>query len=111
LVLLVAGVVVAQPPKNNVSGARHPNLAAAQRLTKQAWEKIVAALEVNEGDLAGHAQRAEDLLDQANNESNWQRKSPTDIRSRERTLVQSPFSTDGIVLVCPSSHAECRRLV
>jgi hypothetical protein len=68
LVLLVAGVVVAQPPKNNVSGARHPHLAAAQRLTKQAWEKIVAAQEVNEWDLAGHAQRAKDLLDQANNE-------------------------------------------
>jgi hypothetical protein len=66
-ILLVSGVVVAQPQKN-VSGARHPNLAAAQRLSEQAWEKIVNAQQANEGDLAGHAQRAKDLLDQANNE-------------------------------------------
>ena len=30
-VLLGGGVVLAQMPKDNVSGKRHPNLAAAQR--------------------------------------------------------------------------------
>jgi hypothetical protein len=47
---------------------RHPNLAAAQRLAKRAFEKIVAAQEANEFDLGGHAAKAKDLLDQANAE-------------------------------------------
>jgi hypothetical protein len=51
-----------------VSGGKHPNLAAAQRLSHQAFEKIVAAQQANEWDLAGHAQKAKDLLDQANRE-------------------------------------------
>ena len=34
--LLIGGVAIAQRPKENVSGARHPNLAAAQRLTDAA---------------------------------------------------------------------------
>ena len=66
--LVVGGVVLAQPPARNISGARHPNLAAAQRLSHQAFERIVAAQQANEWDMQGHAQRAKDLLDQANNE-------------------------------------------
>ena len=66
--ILIAGVALAQRPKENVSGARHPNLAAAQRLSQQAWEKIVAAQEANEWDMKGHAQKAKDLLDQVNKE-------------------------------------------
>lgn len=50
------------------SPKRHPNLAAAQRLTDQAWQKIVAAQRANEFDMAGHAQKAKELLDQANRE-------------------------------------------
>jgi len=66
--LLLGGLAIAQRPKENVSGARHPNIAAAQRLSRQAFEKIVAAQQANEWDLAGHAQRAKELLDQVNNE-------------------------------------------
>jgi hypothetical protein len=55
-------------PKNNVNPNRHPNLAAAQRLSQQAWEKITAAQQANEWDMDGHATKAKDLLDQANNE-------------------------------------------
>jgi hypothetical protein len=54
-------------PKDNV-GARHPNLAAAQRLSQQAWEKMTAAQQANEWDMDGHAAKAKDLLDQANRE-------------------------------------------
>lgn len=68
LVLFVGTVVTAQGPARNVSGARHPNLAAAQRLSHQAYEKIIAAQQANEWDMQGHAQKAKDLLDQANNE-------------------------------------------
>ena len=66
--LLIGGVAVAQRPKDNIAPGRHPNLAAAQRLSRQAWEKIVAAQEANEWDLQGHAQKAKNLLDQVNNE-------------------------------------------
>lgn len=59
-------MALAQKPAQNVSRGRHPNLAAAQRLSEQAFNKIVAAQEVNEWDMDGHAQKAKDLLDQAN---------------------------------------------
>ena len=65
---ICAAVAVSAKPANNVSSARHPNIAAAQRLATQAYEKIVAAQQANEFDLGGHAQKAKDLLDQVNNE-------------------------------------------
>ena len=68
ILLLLGGLAIAQRPKENVSGGRHPNLAAAQRLSQQAWEKIVAAQEANEWDMQGHAQKAKNLLDEVNKE-------------------------------------------
>jgi hypothetical protein len=66
--LVIGGAAIAQAPKTNVSGARHPNLAAAQRLSLNAYDKIIEAQKANEWDMAGHAQKAKDLLDQANSE-------------------------------------------
>ncbi|MCC6365305.1 MAG: hypothetical protein IT165_17460 [Bryobacterales bacterium] len=66
--LLLGGVAIAQRPKQNVSPGRHPNLAAAQRLSRQAWERVVDAQRANEWDLQGHAQKAKELLDQVNRE-------------------------------------------
>jgi hypothetical protein len=67
--LIAGGVAIAQHlPVQNVSSHRHPNIAAAQRLTEQAYNKIVAAQQANEWDMDGHAARAKDLLDQANRE-------------------------------------------
>lgn len=69
LTMTITGFVFAQKkPAQNVSGRRHPNLAAAQHLTAQAYQKIIAAQRANEWDMEGHAQKAKDLLDQANNE-------------------------------------------
>ena len=69
LALLCSGLVFAQKkPAQNVSAKRHPNIAAAQRLAGQAYQKVVAAQQANEWDLEGHAQKAKDLLDQANQE-------------------------------------------
>ena len=65
--LIIGGAVIAQP-KRNVSAARHPNLAAAQRLSQQAFEKITAAQEANEWDMKGHAQKAKNLLVEVNKE-------------------------------------------
>lgn len=49
-------------------GGRHPNLAAAQRLCEQAWERVSAAQQANEFDMEGHAQKAKNLLDEVNRE-------------------------------------------
>lgn len=62
----VAGI--AQKPVENVNPGRHPNLAAAQRLIDQAYQKIGDAQRANEFDMGGHAQKAKELLDQANRE-------------------------------------------
>jgi hypothetical protein len=68
LAMICGGVAVAQMPKDNVSGRKHPNIAEAQRLSREAWEKITAAQKANEWDMDGHAAKAKELLDQVNNE-------------------------------------------
>ena len=68
LAILIGGLALAQRPKENVSARRNPNIAAAQRLSQQAWQKIVDAQRANEWDMGGHAQKAKELLDQVNNE-------------------------------------------
>jgi hypothetical protein len=66
--LVAAGSAIADKPVKNVSARRHPNLAAAQRLSSQAFNKIIAAQKANEWDMNGHAQKAKELLEQVNNE-------------------------------------------
>jgi hypothetical protein len=66
--LIAGGVAIAQAPKTNVSAGRHPNLAAAQRMCLNAYNKVIDAQKANEWDMGGHAQKAKDLLDQANSE-------------------------------------------
>jgi len=60
-------LAIAQP-KKNVSGALHPHLARAQQLSRQAWQQVSDAQSANEWDMAGHAAKAKELLDQVNNE-------------------------------------------
>ncbi len=55
-------------PVLNVNSERHPNLAAAQRFLLQAYDRIVDAQKANEWDLAGHAEKAKLLIDQADAE-------------------------------------------
>jgi hypothetical protein len=66
--LVLAGGLALAQPERDISSRRHPNLAAAQRLCHEAWEKISAAQEANEFDMHGHAQKAKELLDQVNHE-------------------------------------------
>jgi hypothetical protein len=67
--LLFLGVAaVAQRPEKDISAARHPNLAAAQDLSRRAWQRIVDAQAANEWDMDGHAQKAKNLLDEVNRE-------------------------------------------
>jgi len=44
-----------EKPVEDVSGKRHPNLAAAQRLSQQANEKVTAAQQANEWDMVSGA--------------------------------------------------------
>jgi hypothetical protein len=67
--MMLSGIVVyAEEPALNVNLRLHPNIAAAQRLSRQAYNKIVAAQKANEYDMEGHAQKAKELLDQVNEE-------------------------------------------
>jgi hypothetical protein len=65
--LIIGGIALAQPAQN-ISKGRHPNLAAAQRFSEQAYEKITAAQEANEFDMEGHAKKAKQLLEEVNSE-------------------------------------------
>jgi hypothetical protein len=65
--LLLSGSAIAKPAQN-ISPTRHPNLAEAQRLSAQAFQRIVDAQKANEWDMNGHAQKAKDLLEQVNAE-------------------------------------------
>ena len=66
--LLSVTAIYAEEPVLNVNPKLHPSLAAAQRLSRQAYNKIVEAQKSNEWDMNGHAQRAKELLDQVNEE-------------------------------------------
>jgi hypothetical protein len=48
--------------------AGHPNLKAARMHINQAMQKIGAAQKANEFDMGGHAAKAKELLEQAENE-------------------------------------------
>ncbi len=65
---VLAGAALAAQPARNVSARRHPNLAAAQKFCQDAYDKILAAQHANEWDMKGHAEKAKELLEQANNE-------------------------------------------
>ena len=66
-ILILSGTVVfAEEPMVNISPRLHPNLATAQRLSRKAFEKIVAAQKSNEYDMGGHAEKAKELLEQVN---------------------------------------------
>lgn len=68
IALAVGSYALLAQPKQNVSPAHHPNLAAAQELSEQAYQKLIAAQKANEWDMQGHAQKAKELLEQVNNQ-------------------------------------------
>jgi len=66
--LAVCGVMFAQAPVVNIDPHRHGNLAAAQSFIVQAYQRMNRAQAANEDQLGGHAQKAKDLLVQADAE-------------------------------------------
>jgi hypothetical protein len=65
--LLVVACASARPVQN-IDPGRHPNLASAQRLCAQAFDRVDAAQKANEWDMGGHAQKAKDILIKVNDE-------------------------------------------
>jgi hypothetical protein len=57
-----------EPPYVNIDRHHHGNLAAAQESIVQAFNRISDAQHANDGQLGGHAQRAKELLSNANEE-------------------------------------------
>jgi hypothetical protein len=55
-------------PVLNVDPALHGNIAAAQQMSRQAYDSVTLAQQANDYNLGGHAARAKDLLRQANEE-------------------------------------------
>lgn len=72
LILCIAsafvGTMFGQGPVVNIDRRRHVNLAAAQSYIVQAYQMLDKAQQANEDRLGGHAQRAKDLLMQADGE-------------------------------------------
>lgn len=67
-VLSVAATLIAQNPGVDVNRHLHPNLNAAQRLLQQAIQRTSDAQRANEYDAKGHAEKAKDLMGQADAE-------------------------------------------
>ena len=55
-------------PVVNVDPALHGNIAAAQSLSRQAYDSVTLAQNANDYNLGGHAARAKELLREANEE-------------------------------------------
>ena len=55
-------------PSLNVSPYRHGNIARAQEFSRNAFDAMTQAQQANEFDMGGHAERAKQLLAQANGE-------------------------------------------
>ncbi|TPE63087.1 hypothetical protein FJQ54_04370 [Sandaracinobacter neustonicus] len=64
--LATAGGAFAQEPVQNIDPSRHGNLAAAQDLVRQAYDRLSVAQRENGNNLGGHAEKAKALLQQAN---------------------------------------------
>jgi hypothetical protein len=65
LTLAFVGIMFAEAPVVNIDPHRHGNMAAAQNYIVQAFQRLDRAQQANEDQLGGHAQRAKDLLMQA----------------------------------------------
>ncbi len=65
-VLLCGSVLLAQEPVQDINPNIHPNLAEAQRHVVEANAAIATAQRANKYDMKGHAEKARQLLAEAN---------------------------------------------
>jgi hypothetical protein len=58
VLLVLAGVAVAQRPAEDIDPHRHPHLASAQHHIGAAWQEAETARTDNKYDLGGHGEKA-----------------------------------------------------
>ena len=68
VVLVFAGVAVAQRPVENIDAKLHPHLASSQRHIAEAWQEAETARTDNHQQLGGHAEKALEHLVAADRE-------------------------------------------
>jgi hypothetical protein len=66
--LVCGGAALLQAPVVDINHHAHSNLANAQKSIVDAYHSVEKAQQANEERLGGHAQKAKDLLSQANEE-------------------------------------------
>jgi hypothetical protein len=86
-------LAVSQAPVVNIGPQRHGNLAAAQEAIVQAYARIDEAQQANDDHLGGHAQKAKELLRQANDELRLAADSANSNESQNGSAVPSSVST------------------
>jgi hypothetical protein len=68
LALLFCGATMAQEPEMDIDAKVHPNLAEAQHHVVEANKEIATAQKINNYDMKDHAEKARQLLAEANRE-------------------------------------------
>jgi hypothetical protein len=68
VLLVLAGVAVAQRPVEDIDAHKHPHLAAAQHHIGAAWQEAETARTDNREQLGGHAEKALEHLQAADHE-------------------------------------------
>ena len=58
VLLVLAGVAVAQRPVEDIDARKHPHLAASQHHITAAWQEAETARTDNHEELGGHAEKA-----------------------------------------------------
>jgi len=66
--LVCGGALFAQRPVTNINPQKHPYLAEAQRHLQEAWGKADEAQKENKEGLGGHAQKAKEHMEAADQE-------------------------------------------
>jgi len=101
LILTAASAAFAIEPAQNVDPQRHRNLAAAQNLVRQAFDKVSEAQKANRNELGGHAVRAKQLMLQANQEI----KLAAIAANRGGAPTRPPFAAPGGIVYVPPTYA------
>ncbi len=68
VLLVLAGVAVAQRPAEDIDARRHPHLASSQHHLAAAWQEAETARTDNHEELGGHAEKALEHIQAASRE-------------------------------------------
>lgn len=100
LIISAAFAALAVEPAQDVDSQRHGNLAAAQNLVREAFDKVSEAQAANRSHLGGHAERAKQLMLQANEEIKLAATSANGGIAPTKPVLAAPA---GVVYVPPTN--------